>query len=182
MATNGEVFPTAGEDEIHPETEMQLVIFGQGKERINFPPEQATLRVRRSEPYETRGLKAIDTEITSLELNGESELLGRMTLRGGSDQVKDDERRIYGRIVELEPGQRFPAENWFDVYIEIETEHGTFRNRKPEHMVAEITDIPPDFNKTPYRATTEINLYRIDAAEDEAPVGAIGDLQHKSSK
>jgi hypothetical protein len=108
----------------------------------------------------------------------ESEMLGRLTLRGGSSVVADSERRITGQIIEQEPGAAFPADNYFDVLLEIETPQGVFFNRKPEHMVATITDIPPDFRKTPYRSTTEINLYSREDP-DGPPVGVIRAVAHK---
>lgn len=177
-----ELFPVEiGIDEIHPLTTMDVHIFGKGTETIEFQPENVTLKVKRGQPYSLRnGLMAIDTEMVELFMTGESKLLGPMTLRGGGQLAEDDTRRINGKIIEMEPGNRFPAENYFDVLLEIETQHGVFMNKKPEHMVAYITDIPPNFAKTPYQSTTEINLYSKDNP-DGAPVGAIINVSHSSN-
>lgn len=146
-----------------------------------FPPDAVTLKIRRGQPRTERGLKTIDTEMVELQMEGESELLGGpIRLTGGTRMLEDDSRPITGKVIEMEPGERFPAENFFDVFIEVETPLGTVYNRKPEHMVATITDLPPDFAKTPYRSTTEINLYLKGAEEDAPPVGAVTEVQHRA--
>jgi len=158
---------------------MEVTIFGVDRERIEFDPDHVTLRIRRGAPYKARGLTTIDTEMVALELEGESNRLGPLKLRGGFDLLHDEERRIFGKVIELEPGNPFPAENFFDVFVEVETEAGRFVNRKPEHMVAIIDAIPPNFSTTPYRSTTEINLYDSSAeALHSAPTAAISLVQH----
>jgi len=159
---------------------MDVVVFGQRSEHIEFGPSEVTLRIRRGEPYLSRGLLTIDTEMVELHLEGKSTLVGDITLRGGFDALRDEQRRIYGKVIELEPGTGFPAENYFDVFVEIETSAGKFANRKPEHMVATIDRIPPDFSRTPYSSTTEINLYgdSVEGLEAAAPIGAIALVQH----
>jgi hypothetical protein len=178
MAT--EQYPDEGVDEIHPRTEFEFVLFGRGRERMVFEPDAVTLKVRRGQPRVERGLMTIDTEMIELQMEGESELLGPIRLSGGSQLREADDRPITGKVIELDPGTRFPAENFFDVLLEVETPLGVVYNRKPEHMVATITDLPPDFAKTPYQSTTEINLYLRGAEEDAAPVGAIVEVQHGS--
>ena len=176
-----ELFPMErGIDEIHPFTTVEIHVFGKGTETIKFYPENVALKIERGVPHTAKnGLKTIETEMTELLMTGESELFGQMTLKGGSQLVEDKTRKITGKIIEMEPGKRFPAENYFDVLLEIETQYGVLMNKKPEHMVAHITDIPPDFAKTPYQSTTEINLYRKDDL-DSAPIGAIINVQHAS--
>ncbi len=181
MAADVERYPDEGIDEIHPRTEFEFVLFGRGRERMIFEPDAVTLKVKRGRPRVERGLMTIDTEMIELQMAGESELLGPLRLTGGSQLREDEERPITGKVIELEPETRFPAENFFDVYIEVETKLGTVYNRKPEHMVATITDLPPDFAKTPYQSTTEINLYLRGAAEDAPPVGAIVEVQHSAA-
>jgi hypothetical protein len=180
MATE-ELYPSEGIDEIHPRTEFEFVLFGRGRERMVFESDVVTLKVKRGEPRVERGLMTIDTEMIELQMAGESELLGPIRLRGGTQLLEDAERPITGKVIELEPKTRFPAENFFDVFVEVETRLGTVYNRKPEHMVATITDLPPDFAKTPYRSTTEINLYLQGADEDAPPVGAIIEVQHDAA-
>ncbi|HJP95807.1 MAG TPA: hypothetical protein VJ843_00390 [Candidatus Saccharimonadales bacterium] len=171
--------PLEGADEIHPETSMVVDIFGQGTEKIVFPPENVTLKIKRGQPFKARnGLTTIETEMVELNLKGESKLLGSLTLKGGAEVVQDPNRKITGKIIETEPGVGLPADNYFDVLLEIETEHGVFFNKKPEHMVATITDIPPNFAKTPYFSTTEINLYS-KLNPDGPPVGVIREVAHK---
>ncbi len=182
MSEEIEQYPDEGIDEIHPRTEFEFVLFGQGRERMIFEPDSVTLKIKRGQPRVERGLMTIDTEMVELQMEGESKLLGPLRLRGGSQLLEDEERPITGKVIEMEPETRFPAENFFDVYIEVETELGIVYNRKPEHMVATITDLPPDFAKTPYQSTTEINLYLRGAAEDAAPVGAIVAVEHKAKE
>jgi hypothetical protein len=171
-------FPSTGEDEIHPQTTMTVNLFGKGQETIVFPAEAVTLRIARSNPFvAVSGLASIETEMVDLHMTGESELLGPITLRGGT---RRGDRKITGRIIESSPGRRFPADNFFDVLLEIETRQGVFFNKKPEHMVAVIEDIPPNFAKTPYRSTTEINLYSR-ASPDGPPIGAIVKVEHASA-
>lgn len=177
-AFQGDEFPNIGEDEIHPRTTITVNIFGKGEETIVFPPESVTLKIARSMPYiAVSGLASIETEMVELHMTGQSELLGPITLRGGTRLA---DRKITGRIIESSPGRRFPADNFFDVLLEIETQQGIFFNKKPEHMVAVIEDIPPNFAKTPYRSTTEINLYSR-ANPDGPPVGAIVAVAHASA-
>lgn len=171
----------SGVDELHPRTRATFAVFGVGTEQVEFPPETSTIRVRRGEPYrDINGLESIDTEMISLDLRGESELLGPVHLVGGSEQVDEPERRIAGKVVEYEPGNYFPAENWFDVFVEVRTNLGTFVNRRPERMSANIDRLPPSFTDTPYSSATEINLYpKAEVATlQAAPVGAILMVEH----
>lgn len=127
-----ETYPaTAGIDELHPLTRITVAVFGLGVDTIEFAPEQTTLRIKRSEPYrDDRDLLAVDTEMVALELRGESAMLGPISLRGGSELIPDPERAIHGRIVQATKDGAFPADNWFDVFLEVETRMGTFVNRK----------------------------------------------------
>jgi hypothetical protein len=177
-AFNMKVFPAEGVDVIHPQTTITVKVFGGGTEAIAFAPENVTLRIKRGQPYvASNGLTSIDTEMVELLLAGNSKLLGPIVLRGGSETPGNASRPIVGKIVEEVPGEPFPALNFFDVLLQVETERGVFVNKKPEHMVATIDEIPPNFAKTPYRATTEINLYPREDPEAD-PVAVITFAQH----
>ena len=171
--------PAQAEDVIHPRTTMTINVFGVGEETIVFPPENVTLRIRRSRPYRAvSGLATIDTEMVELQMSGTSTLLGTLKLRGGAEISED--RLIHGKIIEIAPGRGFPADNFFDVLLEVETDKGVFFNKKPEHMVALIEDISPNFAKTPYQSTTEINLYSRQNPQG-APVAAIVAVAHATA-
>jgi hypothetical protein len=50
MSAGPEQYPDEGIDEIHPRTEFEFVLFGQGRERVLFEQDVVTLKIRRGQP------------------------------------------------------------------------------------------------------------------------------------
>jgi hypothetical protein len=96
--------------------------------------------VKRSAPTEVDGKQTIDTEMVSMTLTGFDPTLGSVTLRESPTQDS------IGQVQESKAGgQAFPAQSFFDVFVEIDLEHiGTLHNQSPMRMKnAGILGIPP---------------------------------------
>jgi len=98
-----------------------------------------SLTMDTSEPFEdgATGKWTIDTEIVSMQLVGEAPELGKIVLRQSSMQAS------LGNIAQQTPGgEDFPADSFFDIFVEIEI----------EGIPPEI--VPPLFNMDPIRVQT----------------------------
>ncbi len=93
--------------------------------------------IQRGDPFDPGdGRMTIDTEIVSLALSGVSPI-GPITVR------ESGIRRSTGQIVQQTAGTDFPADSFFDVFVEIETPLGTFVNNEPVVLQSVIDAIPP---------------------------------------
>jgi hypothetical protein len=115
--------------------------------KLNFFPKEFEIRltgptkVERSIPENTpSGQWQIETEIIQMDLTG-SYLGGPIRFKESS--VRDSK----GLIIQKKPGVDFPADSFFDVYVEIETSlprpFNKLHNKDPVEMYSEINDIPP---------------------------------------
>lgn len=93
--------------------------------------------VRRSAPLNGEDRREyIDTEIIQLDLSG-SGAFGPVMLR------ESPTRASTGKVVQQSPGVDFPANSFFDVFVEVDYAGATFVNLEPVHMQAEIYSLPP---------------------------------------
>jgi hypothetical protein len=134
------------------------------KLKLNILPKEIPIRltgptnVSRSIPENTSsGQWKIDTEIIQMDLVG--------TLWGRPVWINESPvRDSTGFIKQQQPGQDFPADSFFDVYVEIDTglprPFNKLHNKDPVEMYSEINDIPPyDHIYITTDVTPDIPLY-----------------------
>lgn len=114
------------------------------------------------------GLEEVTTEMVEMELTGDSQYWGPVTVRV-RPETEDPYLRSCGVIEELvntTPGvldippfaPSGQASSWFDVYFEIDVARQTFYNRDPKGMTSTIRRKPPDRGDG-YRDPYVIELY-----------------------
>jgi len=129
-------YPSAGSDEFDSSATITIDLTMSGG-----PVLEATVigptTVRRDAPYDPGdGHVTIDTEIVALELHGITPL-GPITVR------ESPYRSSVGQVQQQTAGVDFPADSFFDVFVEIETPMGVFVNNDPIRLQAEINALPP---------------------------------------
>jgi len=129
-------YPPAGSDTMPSTTAtIELEITGMFTENITA---KGPTTVSRSNPYDPGdGRIKIDTEIVSMNLVGSSYYIGPITI------IESPSKKSNGTIQQKTAGIDFPADSFFDVFIEIQTIAGTFHNDDPKRMNATIYQIPP---------------------------------------
>ena len=126
--------------------------------------------VRRSDPGDVDGdgLMDIQTEITAMNLVGMSPA-GPLTLR------QSQTRASRGLVEQQSKGADFPADSFFDVFVEIEVAGlGRVHNEEPVRVAAVIDAIPPILAY--YRPTKPLTVPLLDATGQ--PVGVIRNVIH----
>lgn len=130
----------AGIDIMDPTTAvLGLEIIGVGVETVMV---NGSTSVNRSNPYDPGdGHWKIDTEIISMNLEGTSALVGEITI------IESPTRASNGTIQQQVAGEDFPADSFFDVFVEINTTLpfplSTLHTDEPLPMDAVIFSIPP---------------------------------------
>jgi hypothetical protein len=129
-------YPPAGSDYLSSTTAtIEVEITGMFNETITA---KGPTNVTRGTPYNPgNGRMKIDTEIVSMRLTGYSYHIGSITI------IESPSKKSNGTIQQKTAGIDFPADSFFDVFIEIQTMAGTFHNDDPKRMNATITQIPP---------------------------------------
>jgi hypothetical protein len=129
-------YPPAGSDYMPSTTAtIELEITGMFTETITA---KGPTNVSRGTPYNPgNGRMKIDTEIVYMRLTGYSSHIGPITI------IESPSKKSNGTIQQKTAGIDFPADSFFDVYIEIQTMAGTFHNDAPKRMNATIYQIPP---------------------------------------
>jgi hypothetical protein len=125
----------------HTTAIMQIQIFGPLGFNETMTAEGPT-NVTRSNPYDPGdGHLKIDTEIVSMNLVGTSSHIGPITIVESPSKTSD------GTIRQQSAGIDFPADSFFDVYVEIKTAlpHplNALHNNDPVNMYSAIYSIPP---------------------------------------
>jgi hypothetical protein len=92
--------------------------------------------VERGDPVLKGDTFHIDTQITQLDLTGVS-CLGPMVVRQSSTNPS------HGAIWQQDPSIWYPADSFFDVFIEIDVNGMTLHNEDALHMETQINSIPP---------------------------------------
>jgi hypothetical protein len=133
-------YPPAGSDYMeHTTATIELEIIGMFIEPITA---KGPTTVSRSNPYDPGdGRIKIDTEIISMNLVGTSNYIGPITI------IESPSKKSTGAIQQKTAGIDFPADSFFDVYVEIQTRlpfpNGIIHNDDPKHMSTTISKIPP---------------------------------------
>lgn len=129
-------YPSAGTDAFDSSALITLDLSLIGGPTLTVTVAGPTI-VERSKPYNPGdGRMTIDTEIVSLHLTGMT-ALGPVVVRESSF------RESTGQVTQQTPGEDFPADSFFDVFVEIDTPLGTFLNKDPILLQAVIDSLPP---------------------------------------
>ena len=129
-------FPPAGIDEFESSAIITVDLTSSGGPEMTLTVIGPT-RIDRSDPVDAGdGRNVIETEILSLELRGES-ALGVILVR------ESPNRQSSGVIVQQTARGDFPADSFFDIFVEVRTDVGAFHNREPIRLQAVIDEIPP---------------------------------------
>jgi hypothetical protein len=168
-------YPPAGSDYM-PNTKaiIELVIYGPYGFTETIKAVGPTM-VSRGTPYDPGdGFMKIDTEIISMNLVGSSSYIGPITIVESPSKVSN------GTIRQQVAPQDFPADSFFDVYIEIYTTllspNGVLHNNDPKKMSSIITQIPPAGST--YEGPETVFLQN----EDNVTVGAMLATSHMIAK
>ncbi|HLE52274.1 MAG TPA: hypothetical protein VI755_09435, partial [Anaerolineales bacterium] len=129
-------YPSAGVDEFDSSATVTIDLAVSGGPVLKVTVAGPT-RIQRGDPVDPGdGRLEIDTEIVSLELHGISPI-GPVTIRESAVRAST------GSVKQQAAGVDFPADSFFDVFVEIETPVGTFHNNDPVRLQAEIDSLPP---------------------------------------
>ena len=163
-----EAYPPSGRDEFKSSAAVTIDL-----SIIGGPVLTLTLvgpaRVERSEAVDPGdGRLIVYTEIVAMDLRGDSPV-GPVEIRERGD------RQSTGIIRQKTAGQDFPADSFFDVWVDVVTPLGVFRNDAPIRLTAMINAIPPlQAQYVPEASFEEVNL--VDASG--AKVGVIRHAVH----
>jgi hypothetical protein len=137
-------YPLGGTDEFPSVATFENILVdldGDGLLDTSFGPGSFSgpTEVQRGNPYLLGGLETVDTEIVSMELTG-LPFLGSLTIRESPTQASS------GQIQEQAPGTQFPANSFFDVFVELlGTPYGPLTNDTAARVESVIHGIPPYF-------------------------------------
>jgi hypothetical protein len=126
--------------------------------------------VRRGDPEDTNhdGRIEVKTEILEMRLTGNGPA-GPLSLHQSST------RPSRGQIEQLTPGTDFPANSFFDIFVELDIPGvGPVHNEDPVHMRTDIRAIPPELAY--YRPPDSIAVPLLDA--NGRPVGSLTHALH----
>lgn len=165
-------YPAAGSDTFDSGAQIEIDLGELGIERLLL---NGPTTVQRGDPYTppTGDKKTIDTEIVAMELVGQSPRLGTVRLRESPTLPSG------GQVSQLESGTDFPANSFFDVFVEIDVPNvGTLRNLQPIRVQCStqgLQSIPPLFDifLMPPQAGP-VQLFN----EKGEPMGAITRIAH----
>jgi len=178
-----EGFPAAGEDVMQTELSHRVRLFGlgpNGGDLICDADMIGPTTVDRSDPYidPDTGLCCIDTEIVAMRLEGNDPICGPVIITPCPD------RPSTGQICAKSTDAAFPANSFFDVYMQIEIPNLgiVLKNCAPVRMECMIDQIPP-FNCFYQLRLSDVPLYRPEHCAqlpnaDIQPVGQIEAAAH----
>lgn len=143
-------YPPAGEDRFErtiATVEIDVTLPGVGAlpvalGELETVEMEGPMLVLRGDPQDSDGdgLVDIETEIVEMTLTGTSSF-GPLEVRQSPD------RRSMGMVEQQKPGQDFPADSFFDVFLEVEVLDINLvgYHEDPIRMEAELSDLPPGF-------------------------------------
>lgn len=114
-------------------------------------------------------LDSIQTLMACARFTGPSICAGALTARLSPTIASS------GSIKSLAPAENFPADSFFDVFFEIDTNLGTLHNSSPSHMQTTINKVPPDDGEIYYGPGTIIPIYD----ESGIQIGEILEVSHE---
>ena len=129
-------YPPAGLDEFPSAAGLEADLSAIGGPVVSATVKGPT-KIRRSDSMkQSDGRNVIDTEIVSLDLTGGTTSFP-ITVR------ESPTRESSGIIRQQTPGVDFPADSFFDIFVEIDTPLGVVHNKQPVRLGAVINAIPP---------------------------------------
>ena len=147
-------YPGAGDDSFPSGANVTISINGAGSDNVTL---NGPSTMHRSDPCVgcgPGGRDTIDTQMVSMQLTGSSSIFGPVMIR------ESPSRPSLGRITQQQPGTDFPADSFFDVFVELaNTPLGTLHNEQPIHMQSVINAIPPLLSVYMPPTSTDIPLY-----------------------
>ena len=144
-------YPSAGEDRFEltrATVEIEYTLDGVSAVPVAGALERIELQgptlITRSSPQDKDGDGRVEvaTEIAEMELTGTA-TFGPLTVRLNPDESST------GMVEQQQPGEDFPADSFFDVFVQVELPSANggntvvAKNEEPLRMVAELTDLPP---------------------------------------
>ncbi len=130
-------YPSAGTDEFDSSARVTVDLTMSGGPEFPVTADGRTTIVRGAPRPDTGdGRSAIDTEIVSMALRA-------VTPIGPIAITESPTRTSAGVVQQQEPGTDFPADSFFDVFVEIETPLGTLHNETAIRLSATIDALPP---------------------------------------
>ncbi|MCO6450513.1 MAG: hypothetical protein J5I90_06955 [Caldilineales bacterium] len=156
-------YPPAGEDTFNSGAGLLVQLASGGVELLTLNSGPTT--VKRGDPTDNADDRStIDTEIVSMSLTGQAPLpLGPVMLR------ESPTRASTGKTTQRTPGTDFPADSFFDVFVELDSNLGTLHHDLPVPMEAVINDIPPIMDV--YRTLEQQQIPIL--TEQNVPVGML---------
>lgn len=137
-------FPDAGCDEFASGAAVKIDLspIGQGLQRVTLNGPTKIDRKNEAADLDADGLDEIDTEIIQLDLTGTSSL-GQVDVRVAPSP--DSTGRIDEQTQTTPGSLDFPAESFFDVFVEVEVPGVSvvLHNEDPMRLECEISSIPP---------------------------------------
>ncbi len=130
-------FPDAGCDEFDSGAQVNVMLTN--GQRATVTLNGPTLIQRGPVQQGGDGLEVVDTEIVLMMLEGDS-TLGPITVRESASQDSNGEVREKENTTQ---DFDFPAQSFFDVFFEIDTDIGTLHNTQPLRMECEVDELPP---------------------------------------
>jgi len=129
-------FPNAGLDAVDAAAVLRLNLRpGGGSEQTVTA--FGAVRIRREDPAtQPDGRTLVRTEIAAVALRGSSP-------EGAAVIRESPLRRSRGQVVQQTPGADFPADSFFDLFLEIETPQGVLTHHNPVRLEQAIEALPP---------------------------------------
>ncbi len=128
-------YPPAGEDMFPSGAGMLVQI---GAQDPMFLTLNGPSRVMRGDPHDSDGDGRMEIETELLEMN-----LTGMMAAGEIHLRESPTKQSLGRVHQQMAGQDFPADSFFDVFVDLETPLGMLHNERPVQMKSVIHAIPP---------------------------------------
>jgi hypothetical protein len=96
----------------------------------------------------------IDTLMAKAQFEGQSDCLGSLTTRLNRNSPSA------GGVSRLTPEEYFPADSFFDVFVEVDSGIGSLFTQDPSHMTTTINSLPPELGEIYFGPGTVIPLYQ----------------------
>ena len=144
-------YPPGDWDVMNAEIDMTIQLNPTGSDRIIG---DGPTVVKRGNPYDVGGLQTIDTELVALSLTGTG-FSGPVTVTLSPEPT----HRSMGKTTEQSPGTGFPADSFFDIFVEVKIPGlgETFINTQPMRISCVIINIP--MICTPFYNIQPVALY-----------------------
>jgi hypothetical protein len=147
---------------------LQITLYGPGcTETIMIPGDFRILRGGPTDPGDGRDL--MQTLMANALFDGTSVCAGALRVALAPSMTSA------GQIQSLAPAENFPADSFFDVFVEIDTAAGLLHTNDASHMATTINGVPPEPGEIYYGPGTVIPIYDATGVQ----VGEILEVSHE---